>query len=138
MLPDDASGKKGQSGLDPTSTNPIFVITRLGYRTPIHLFLSYLRYRRMVGRAKSLPGLLTTSFLVESARTCYMLSTWRDMHSIAVFGTAIEDHPHAVREAIGRLRWAKDGPETWSAKLSPISFHERLGKPVDPAIGARQ
>lgn len=116
----------------------MFVITQLGYRHPFDLLRSYLRYRRLAVKAARVPGLLSTSFLIESPRTCYTLSIWKDLHSIAQFGTLVEDHPPAVREAIGRLRWSKQGPETWSAKLMPITLHERLGKPVGPAIGAQR
>ncbi len=116
----------------------MFVITQLGYRHPFDLLRSYLRYRRLAVKAARVPGLLSTRFLIESPRTCYTLSIWKDLRSIALFGTLVEDHPPAVREAIGRLRWSKQGPETWSAKLIPITLHERLGKPVGFAIGAQR
>ncbi|MGH2558839.1 MAG: hypothetical protein ACRDJH_07225, partial [Thermomicrobiales bacterium] len=56
----------------------ICVITRFGLRSPIHLLLSYLDYRRVVKEAArgQTPGLLRSAFLIENLTTCYSVSIW--------------------------------------------------------------
>lgn len=92
------------------------VATRMSFRHPLHLFLTWRQYRRVARDAERVPGLLRSQWLFESPTTCWTLSLWTDREAIARFGTEVPGHVSAVRSCFGRLRMVGGVPELWSTK----------------------
>jgi hypothetical protein len=101
------------------------VLTRFQLRSfwsLIPFYLSFLRVRRA---AHDVGGLLKAVFLIESLRTCYTLSLWRDDCSIVDFGR-VRAHVKAANSAFGpTYRKDLNRAEIWSAqfRLWAISCH---------------
>ncbi|HEX9941074.1 MAG TPA: hypothetical protein VGG03_03595 [Thermoanaerobaculia bacterium] len=114
-------------GDHPVEVTVTCVLTRFGLRTPLHLLLTYLDYRRTRKRAARVPGLLRTAFLVEGLTTCYNLSLWADPDDIAVLGRDVPEHVDAARRVFGRLAMSpRGGPELWSTKWRLTSVSNNL------------
>jgi hypothetical protein len=123
-LADLTTGRAGDYRVDLPM---ICVLTRFRVRSPIHLLLSYLDYRRVARDASPTPGLLRTAFLVEDLRTWYSLSIWRDRDCIPEFGTRVLRHIFAAHRVFGRFSMdERQRPELWSAKWRIESVSNNL------------
>jgi len=107
----------------PIGSTTIAVITRFGLRSPLHVPLMYMGYRRVLRRSRGIPGFLRSAFLVEGPRTCMTISIWAKWEAIPVFGTTVPEHVAVARRSFSWLRFAEGRPELWSAKwrLSSVS-----------------
>lgn len=72
------------------------LITRFQLRSAFLLPLFYWAFRKVRADASRLPGLVTTSFLVESPRVCFTLSLWTSDQAIREFNTLVT-HVQAAR-----------------------------------------
>lgn len=116
-----------RAGDYPVDLPVLCVLTRFRVRSPLHLVLSYLDYRRVARDAASTPGLLRTAFLVEDPRTWYSLSIWRDRDRIPEFGTRVLSHVLAAHRVFGRFSMdERHRPELWSAKWRLESVSNNL------------
>ena len=124
-----ASGTYSKIGDNPVNSSVVAVITRFGLRRPIDLLLTYRDYRRVAAEAQSSnpSGFLRSAFLVESLRSCFVLSLWESYDAIPRFGTYCPEHVHAARRGIGRCKLgANGGPELWSTKWRLNSVSNNL------------
>lgn len=117
----------GRAGDYPVDLPVVCVLTRFRVRSPLHVLLSYLDYRRVARDAAPTPGLLRTAFLVEDPRTWYSLSIWRDRDCIPEFGTRVLSHVLAAHRVFGRFSMdERHRPELWSAKWRIESVSNNL------------
>jgi hypothetical protein len=107
----------------------VCVITRFGLRGIVSLLSTYRDYRSVVAeeRRSKRSGLLRSAFLIESHRTCYVLSVWASYDAIPRFGTDTPSHVGAARAVFGRCRSGTNGgPEMWSTKWGLRSVSNNL------------
>jgi hypothetical protein len=118
-----------EPGDNPVDTSVLCTLTRFGLRSGWHLLPTYLDYRRVsrqVARS-GVPGLLRSAFLIENARTCYVLSIWTHADAIPQFGTNITAHVDAGNRILARLAFDQHrGPEIWSTKWQLASVSNNL------------
>jgi len=98
------------------SADTICVITRFRLRSPWHVLLMYVDYRRVLRHGLQTPGLIQAVFSLSDHRTCLITSFWTDRDSILRFGTFVPYHVAAGNRAFGRLDRDANGPTLWSAK----------------------
>ena len=110
-------------------TSVVCVITRFGLRAPRFLLPTIRDYRAVLKEANQsrTPGLLRSAFLLEDASTCYSLSIWESLDSIAEFGSNVPGHVDAARSMFRRLaREPGNGPALWSTKWRLLSVSHNL------------
>jgi hypothetical protein len=106
------------------------VITRFAVRSPWSLLRFYLMYRAVRREAKTIPGVLTTAFLIEGPHTCYTLSLFKDAEAIGEFNSTVRAHIAAANGSFRHLQLASGRPHLWSAQfqLAGVSpFNLRWG-----------
>lgn len=103
---------------EPLETQVSCVLTRFRLRSLLALPRFYRAYRRIRRDARKIDGLLATAFLIESLRTCYTFSLWRDDRAILEFNTVVHAHIHAANHAFGpTFRKDLGRPEIFSAQF---------------------
>jgi hypothetical protein len=84
------------------------VVTRVRVQKLSHTLVLLRSYRRMRRLARTVPGLLQTTFALAGGRTLYFVSLWSDHEAMARFASAVHDHAQTVG-------WARrHGAEAWS------------------------
>lgn len=97
------------SGYRAVSSNMLCVITRVRLKHWWFLLPSYWRFRQIQRRALSVSGLLRSVFCVESPRTFYTISLWRNENAIPRFGN--------IHEHVATVRWTfRSAHEIWSSE----------------------
>lgn len=113
------------TGYARVDTSVSCLLTRFKLRSAWSLVRFYRTFRRVRRDADTVPGLITSLFLVEDLRTCYTLSLWATPSSIRQFNTDTRAHIRAANKSFKDLEFGPDGPELWSAqfRLSAVSPH---------------
>lgn len=127
-------------GYTNVSTTTSCVVTRFRTRSVIETMRMYWRYRAVRKQALESPGLLATTFLLESPRIFVTLSIWRDDRAIVDFMTTGVAHVDAANAYFRRNRVRRGPPEVWSAqfRLSAVSpYNLRWGALAARANEAR-
>ena len=114
--------KKG-TGYKEVDSSVVCVLTRFRLRSVRSVFKFFQFYRLVKSQTKRVPGLITSTFLVEDMHTCYTLSLWRDADSILQFNSLVHGHIEAANSCFKHLQISNGRPQLWSAQfdLSAVS-----------------
>lgn len=114
-------------GLTPVSTDVVIILTRFQVRTWLGLVATWIDARRLQNRMKCVPGLLKSTFVVESAHSALAISIWEHESFLAQFGAEQPFHVLVANAILPRLAYGSDSkPQIWSIRAQPIAVSNNL------------
>lgn len=108
-------------------TRVVIVLTRFRVKTMFHLIATWADSLRLQRRSKNTPGLLMSTFVIESPTSALSISFWESDRAISESGTNQVFHVSVGNAVFPRLAHGNDGkPELWSIRAQPTQLSHNL------------